>query len=139
MNPSSDTLRSLLQSVCTIAVIGAKDTPTQPVDGVGRYLLQSGFAVIPVHPVRTGVWGLTTYASVRDIPAPVDIVVVFRAPQYCPGHAREVLGMKHRPVAFWMQLGIRSSEAASLMEDAGIVVVQDVCLKRELCRLFPRP
>lgn len=131
MQPDQDTIRALLQKARTIAVIGAKDAPGQPVDGVGRYLMKAGYTVIPVHPVRKNVWGLTTYPSIKDVPGPVDIVDLFRAAGYCPDHAREVLALAHKPMAFWMQLGITSPEATELMEEAGISVIQDKCLKVE--------
>lgn len=138
MQPDQDTIRALLEKARTIAVIGAKDAPGQPVDGVGRYLMRAGYTVIPVHPVRKNVWGLTTYPSITDVPEPVDIVDLFRAAQYCPDHAREVLTMAHRPMAFWMQLGITSPEATALMEEAGILVIQDKCSKVEHLRLVGR-
>ena len=137
MNPTSDELRTLLQQVGTIAVIGAKDTPGHPVDGVGRYLMGRGISIIPVHPVRTCVWGLKTYESVRDIPQKVDLVNVFRASQYCSNHAREVLAMKYKPMIFWMQLGIHSVEASQILESQGVCVVQDICLKVEYNNFFP--
>lgn len=124
----NENLRRLLDGVRTIAVLGAKDVPGQAVDRVGRYLIKAGYDVIPVHPVRKNVWGLTTYASLADIPRPVDMVDVFRAPQYCPGHARETLAMSPLPKIFWMQLGIRSSEASELLAEHGIHVVEDACL-----------
>ena len=128
-------LRNLLKNVRTIAILGAKDSPGQPVDRVGRYLVKAGFDVIPVHPVRKNVWGLTTYASLRDIPQAVDLIDVFRAPQYCLEHAREALSLSPLPGIFWMQLGIRNEEAAELLREGGITVVQDACLLVEHSRL----
>lgn len=136
MQPDQETIRALLAKARTIAVIGAKDTPGQPVDGVGRFLIQAGYDVIPVHPKRKNVWGLTTYASITDVPTPVDIVNIFRAAEYCPAHAREVLSMARKPLAFWMQLGITSPEAVALLEPEHIIVIQDKCLKVEHMRLF---
>ena len=133
----TESLRRLLTEVRVIAVVGAKDAPGQAVDRVGRYLIKAGYDVIPVHPVRKNVWGLTTYASLADIPRPVDLVDVFRAPQYCPDHAREALAMSPRPKAFWMQLGIRSEEAAALLAEQGVIVVEDACLMVDHARVFP--
>ena len=133
----TESLRRLLTEVRVIAVVGAKDAPGQAVDRVGRYLIKAGYDVIPVHPVRKNVWGLVTYASLADIPRPVDMVNVFRAPQYCPGHACEALAMSPRPKAFWMQLGIRSREASDLLAEQGVIVVEDACLMVDHARLFP--
>ncbi|MFV0421022.1 CoA-binding protein [Oleidesulfovibrio sp.] len=131
-----DTMRDILAKAKTIAIIGAKDKPGQAVDTVGRYMIKAGYTVIPVHPVRQNVWGLTTYASITDIPVAVDIVNLFRASQYCPEHAREVLAMAHRPAAFWMQLGISSPEAGALMAQNNIAVIEDKCIMVEHQRVM---
>lgn len=122
-------LAGLLGQVKTIAVIGAVDKPGRPVDMVGRYLIEAGFEVIPVHPKRSDVWGLTTYKSLTDIPVPVDLVDVFRAPQFVPGHARECLALDPPPKAFWMQSGIDSEEARAILADSPVTVIADRCLK----------
>lgn len=122
-----DTLRSLLQSTRSIAVVGAKDKAGQDVDRVGRYLMAAGYTVYPVHPVRRNVWDLPTFASLADLP-PVDMVNLFRAPQHCVEHAREILQLPWKPRIFWMQQGIRSPEAGQLMHQAGIQVIEDRCV-----------
>ncbi|MCA1986489.1 MAG: CoA-binding protein [Desulfovibrio sp.] len=121
-------LSAVMQAARTIAILGAKDKPGAPVDRVGRYLIQAGYTVIPVHPKRKDVWGLPTYASLADIPDHVDIVNLFRAPQYCPDHAREVLALASQPSCFWMQSGIVSLEARQLLQHTGMLVVEDRCL-----------
>ena len=128
-------VRKLLQQVKTIAVVGAKDRPGSAVDMVGRYLMAAGYRVIPVHPMRENVWGVPTYKSITDIPEQVDLVDVFRAPEFCLAHAQEALLMKHKPQAFWMQLGISNSAARLLLEPQGIQVVEDACIKVEYARL----
>ena len=132
----NENLRRLLGDIRTIAVLGAKDAPGQAVDRVGRYLIKVGYDIIPVHPVRKNVWGLTTYASLADIPRPVDMVNVFRAPQYCLEHAREALAMSRPPKVFWMQLGIRNDDAAKLLAERGVIVVEDACLMVDHARVF---
>jgi len=129
-------LRQALDGCSSVAVVGAKDKPGSPVDRVGRYLIEAGFTVYPVHPVRTGVWGLTTYRSILDIPHPVDIVDLFRAADHCPDHARETLALATPPRIFWMQLGIFSFEARTLLVKTPITVVEDLCLMVEHRRLF---
>lgn len=127
-------LAGLLREVKTIAIIGAVDKPGRPVDRVGREMIDMGFEIIPVHPVRQEVWGLTTYKTVNDIPKPVDVVDLFRNAQFCPGHAEEVLKMAQLPKLFWMQSGIVSQEARTILQDTGITVIEDRCLKVELQR-----
>lgn len=129
--------RSILGEAHSIAIIGAKDKPGQPVDRVGRYLLDQGYTVFPVHPARKSVWGLPAVASLAELPAPVDIVNLFRAPEFCPGHAQEVLNLSWRPKMFWMQLGIHSAEARQLLEKTGITVVENLCIMVEHARLLP--
>lgn len=132
-------IRNLLRNIKTIAIVGAKDKAGQPVDMVGRYLMAAGYTVLPVHPVRKAVWGLTTYASLEDIPplpgTPLDALVLFRASEHCPAHAREALLRQPLPRLFWMQEGISSQEAAALMQEAGVAVVQNLCIKTEHERL----
>lgn len=123
-----DSLRTLLQSVRSIAIVGAKDKAGQDVDRVGRYLMAAGYSIYPVHPVRREVWGLPTYASLGELPEAVDMVNLFRAPQYCAEHAREILHLSWKPRIFWMQQGIRSPEAGLLMHEAGIQVIEDRCI-----------
>ena len=128
-------LSPLLSKVKTIAVVGAVDKPSRPVDRVGREMIGMGFDVIPVHPKRSDIWGLTTYQTVNDIPVPVDVVDLFRNGELCPDHAREVLKMVPLPKIFWMQLGVHSVEAREILAGSGIVVIEDRCLKVELKRL----
>ena len=92
--------------------------------------------MIPVHPIRKDVWSLQTYPSLAEVPFPVDIVNVFRAPQYCPDHARETVALSPLPQLFWMQQGIVSPEAASIAGKAGIAVVEDLCIMVEHKRLL---
>lgn len=131
-----DSLRQLLQQIRTIAIVGAKDKPGQPVDGVGRYLIDAGYTVYPVHPARRTVWGLPAYAGLTSLPEPVDCIDLFRAPEHCPAHAREILALPWKPRIFWMQLGIRSPEAGKLLAETGIQVVEDACLMVEHRRLL---
>ncbi|NJB67340.1 hypothetical protein GGQ74_000980 [Desulfobaculum xiamenense] len=129
-------MKNLLARVRTIAVLGAKDKPGQPVDMVGRYLIAAGFTVFPVHPKRNGVWGLPTFRTLADIPEPIDLVDVFRAPEHCADHARECAALAHAPLAFWMQSGITCPQAFEILKDTPTVVVQDACLMVEHRRLL---
>ena len=130
-----DTMKKLLAHCRTIAIVGAKDVSGQPVDMVGRYLIAAGYDVVPVHAVRKEVWGLPTYRKLADIPRPVDLVNLFRASHACPEHARETLALPSRVKGFWMQSGIRSREAGSMLAAAGICVVEDACIMVEHKRL----
>ena len=130
-----ESMKEILVECKNIAVIGAKDKPGQPVDRVGRYLINAGYNVIPVHPVRQNVWGLHTYVSIAEIPVAVDMVNVFRAPQYCAAHAREVLELEMLPKCFWMQSGITNTEAGKMLSAKEISVIEDKCIMVEHRRL----
>lgn len=132
---SDKELKALLDKVKTVAVVGASDRPGRPVDGVGRYLLAAGFDVVPVHPARHTVWGLPVCRSLADVDRPIHCVDLFRAPEHCPGHAREVLDLAEPPILFWMQSGIVSLQAQTLLAPTDIHVVQDRCLMVEHRRL----
>ncbi|NCC25289.1 MAG: CoA-binding protein [Deltaproteobacteria bacterium] len=132
----NEELAALLREVKTVAVLGAKDKPSQAVDRVGRYLLDHGFTVVPVHPVRTMVWGLEAYPSLGEVPGPIDLVDAFRAAVHCPGHVREALALAVRPRIFWVQSGIISPEAMSLAKEGGMVYIEDRCLMVEHDRLL---
>ncbi|WP_428558819.1 MAG: CoA-binding protein [Solidesulfovibrio sp. DCME] len=129
-------LKELLAPGKVIALVGAKDRPGTEVDMVGRYLIEAGFTVIPVHPARATVWGIPARKALADIDTAVDIVNLFRAPQHCPDHAAEVLDLPFRPACFWMQTGIVSPQARELLSPSGISVVEDRCIMVEHRRLW---
>ncbi len=133
---NDDDLRLLLSRIKTIAVIGAKDKPG-PVDRVGRYLIETGYTVIPVHPARKEVWGLPAYPTIGDVPGSIDMVNVFRAPDFCPAHAEECIALSPRPLLLWLQLGITSEQARDTALAAGIRYIEDACLMVDHKRLFP--
>jgi len=130
-----DELKALLEKVKTVAVLGAVDKPGRPVDMVGRYLIDAGLTVVPVHPKRSEVWGLPTCPTLADVPVPVDLVDVFRNPDHCPAHAAEALALAPRPLVFWMQSGIASPGAGAILAGSGIRVIEDACLMVEHRRL----
>jgi predicted CoA-binding protein len=131
-----DKIRTLLRSAKAIAILGAKDTQGQPVDAVGRYLIQAGYTVWPVHPVRRNAWGLPVFPSLMELPGKADIINLFRAASACPEHAREVLALPWKPSTFWMQTGIRSPEAGQALAAHGINVIEDLCIMVEHRRLL---
>lgn len=118
-----------------IAVIGLSDDPGRPSYRVARKLQRQGYRIIPVNPTRTGeILGEPVYAALADIPEPVDVVQVFRAAAHAPGVAREAVQLPGRPV-FWLQEGIVSDEAGEIAAGAGLPVVMNRCLWKEVQRL----
>src|SRR5882757_10285728 len=112
----SDTLiKSILRSVKTIAMVGASGNDIRPSYFAMMYLLNKGYKVVPVNPGMVGkeILGQTVYAALKDVPAPVDMVDVFREAKFAPDIARETLAEKDRlgVKVLWMQLGVISPEA----------------------------
>jgi O-acetylhomoserine (thiol)-lyase len=128
-------LRSILERVKTIALVGASPNWNRPSYFVMKYLQGKGYRVIPVNPGVAGqtLLGETVYASLRDIPDAVDMVDMFRAAEDAPDVAREAIAIGAK--VLWMQLGIRNDEAAAAAESAGIEVVMNRCPKIEFGRL----
>lgn len=127
----------LVRSAKRVAVVGIKtaDKPEQPAYNVPELLQKHGVEIVPVpvyYPDVTEILGAKVYRKVADIPGPVDIVDVFRRPSDIPGHLDDILAKK--PRAVWFQLGIRNDAAAETLAKAGILVVQDRCLKVEYRR-----
>ncbi len=120
-------IKTLIKEAKTIAVLGLSPKPERDSHRVARYLQGKGYTIIPVRPGQQEILGETVYKSLDDIEGPVDIVDVFRRSEQVPDHVPELLRLK--PKAVWMQLGIRSEEAANQLTEAGIDVIMDRCLK----------
>jgi uncharacterized protein len=130
-------IRGILNTVKTIAMVGLSPKDNRPSYFAFKYLLERGYHMIPVNPGQAGreILGQKVYAKLADIAEPVDMVDIFRASQYAPGVVKEALALKPRPQVIWMQLGVRSDEAARLAEEAGVKVVMNRCPKIEYGRL----
>ncbi|MER8591518.1 CoA-binding protein [Mesorhizobium sp. M1182] len=130
-------IAGILNSVKTIAMVGASANDVRPSYFVLKYLLGKGFSVFPINPGQAGkeILGQMTYARLADVPGPVDMVDVFRASAAVPGIVDEVLRLDPLPKVIWMQLGIRHDEAAARAEAAGIKVVMNRCPKIEYGKL----
>lgn len=126
-----DLIRTLLEDVKTIAVVGASPNPARPVYGVMQYLLRAGYRVIPVNPGQGGkeILGQRVYERLADIPEPVDLVDVFRRQDALAGVVDESLALSPKPKAIWMQLDLRDDAAAAKAEADGLTVIMDRCIK----------
>jgi predicted CoA-binding protein len=130
-------IRGILNTVKTIAMVGASAKDNRPSYFAFKYLLERGYRMIPVNPGLAGkdLLGQRIYARLSEIPEPIDMVDVFRAAQYALPVVQEALTLKPKPQVIWMQLGVRSDEAAALAEANGMKVVMNRCPKIEYGRL----
>lgn len=130
---SPDYIRGILQSVKTIALVGASANVVRPSNLVLKYLLDKGYNVIPVNPALEGqeLYGRRAYAALKDIPVPVDMVDVFRKSEAALTVVHDALALSPLPKVIWMQLGVRNDEAAALAEAQGVKVVMNRCAKME--------
>ena len=133
---SDDYLRGILESVHTIAVVGASPKSDRPSHGVMRFLQRSGYRAIPVNPTSAGetINGERCRATLADIGEPVDMVDIFRRSEHAGAVVDEAIAIGAKVV--WMQLGVRDDEAAARAEKAGLKVVMNRCPAIERPRLI---
>ncbi len=127
-------IAEIVRAAKRIAVLGIRSEAhaDRPAFYVAEYLAARGAEIVPVpvyEPAVTEILGQKVYRKLVDIPGPVDVVDVFRRPHDIPAHLPDLLALSPRVV--WFQAGIRNDEAARVLADAGILVVQDHCLKVE--------
>jgi len=127
MEVTWDDVQRILETTKTIAVVGLSDKPDRDSYQVAAYLQQQGYRIIPVNPRAKEVLGEKAYASLRDVPEPVEVVQIFR-------RSEEVLPIVEDAIAvgakvIWMQSGIVNEEAAARAEAAGLAVIMNACMR----------
>ena len=132
----AETIQRVIHTATTIAIVGLSNNELRASYFVGYYLKRHGYRVIPVNPREKTILGETSYPSLPDVPVPVDIVNVFRAPDALPGIARDAVAIKAGTL--WCQFGVINDEGARIAEDDGVTVVMDRCLKVEHARYVGR-
>lgn len=132
-----DTIRSILDSVKTIALVGASSNPARPSFAVLRYLLQHDYRVFAINPGLAGqtILGAPVYGRLSDVPEPIDMVDVFRNSEAAGPIVDEALSLRPLPKVIWMQLTVRNDEAARRAEAQGLTVIMNRCPKIEFGRL----
>ncbi|WP_274424725.1 CoA-binding protein [Chelativorans sp. YIM 93263] len=130
-------ISDILNGVKSVAIVGASANEVRPSFFVTKYLIDKGYRVFPINPGQAGkeIAGAKAYASLADLPEPVDMVDIFRASSAVPGITDEILAMDPLPKVVWMQLAIRDDASAARLEEKGIKVVMDRCPKIEYGRL----
>ncbi len=134
---SDSYIRGILNTVKTIAMVGASEKENRPSYFAFKYLLERGYTMIPVNPLRAGeqILGRRIYARLSDVPEPIDMVDIFRSSRHALPIVQEALALSPRPQVIWMQLTVRNDEAAALAEAGGMKVVMNRCPKIEYGRL----
>jgi predicted CoA-binding protein len=127
-------IREIFKSIRTIASVGLSSNPEKESYGVALYLKLVGYDIIPVNPREKQVLGEKAYSDLLSIPGRVDVVQIFRPSQYVPPVVDQAIQIGARIV--WMQEGIRNAAAAKKAEDAGLVVIQDACMRSWHRHLF---
>jgi predicted CoA-binding protein len=130
------TMQRVLYNAKTVAIVGLSGNELRASHFVGYYLKRHGYRVIPVNPRETEILGEKCFKSLADVPVPIDIVNVFRAPDALPEIAREAVAV--RVGTLWCQFGVVNAEGARIAEAGGVTVVMDRCLKIEHARYAGR-
>lgn len=129
-------IQRVLQNARNIAVVGLSANPLRASYFVGFYLQRHGYRVIPVNPRETEILGERSFASLHEVPVPVDIVNVFRAPAALPEIARDAVAIGAK--CLWCQFGVINEEGARIAEQGGVTVIMDRCIKVEHARYAGR-
>ncbi len=127
--PQSDPIAELLKRSKTIAVVGLSNSPLRPSHGVSAYMQTNGYRIIPVNPQIKGALGEKSFASLLDVPEKIDIVNIFRRPEFVEEVVDQAIQLK--VPAVWMQEGVVHEQAAEKARKAGIFVVMDRCILQE--------
>ena len=130
------TIQRVLHTASTMAIVGLSSNELRASNFVGYYLKRHGYRVIPVNPRETEILGEKCYKSLAEIPVPVDIVNVFRAPDALPGIAKEAVAIGAQ--CLWCQFGVINEEGTRIAEAGGVTVIEDRCMKVEYARYVGR-
>jgi hypothetical protein len=125
----SDSIRDLLRAAKTIAVVGLSDNPLRPSHGVSAYMQAQGYRIIPVNPCIREALGEEAYPSLLDVPGKIDIVNVFRRPEFVDQIVDQAIQLKIP--AIWMQEEVINEFAAAQARQAGLFVAMDLCILKE--------
>lgn len=133
-NPGDDEIKALLEQAQHIAVVGLSPKPTRPSHGVARELQGFGYHIIPVRPATAEVLGEKAWADLREVEGPIDLVDVFLNPSRLDPVVDACIELKIP--AIWLQEGVINESAAQRAQQAGILVIMDLCIYKEHQRLI---
>ena len=130
------TIQKILHNAKTIAIVGLSSNVLRASYFVGFYLKRHGYRIIPVNPRESEVLGEKSYNNLNEVPIPVDVVNVFRAPAALPGIAKEAIQIQAS--SLWCQFGVVNEHGAQMAEEGGLSVIMDRCIKIEHARYIGR-
>jgi predicted CoA-binding protein len=128
-SPQPDSIADLLKRSKTIAVVGLSNSPLRPSHGVSAYMQMNGYRIIPVNPKIKEALGENAYATLLDVPDKIDIVNIFRRPEFVEEVVDQAIRLK--VPAIWMQEEVVNEKAAHKARQAGIFVIMDSCILKE--------
>ncbi|MCL2933333.1 MAG: CoA-binding protein [Trichodesmium sp. MAG_R03] len=134
LNRNDRIKRDILKNSQIIAVVGHSEKPERTSYQIAQFLREVGYKVYSVNPIVKEIDTLPTYATLQDIPEPVDIVNVFRRSEYLPEIVEAAIAIKTKTI--WTQLGVRDWQSANKALDAGLNLAMDICIKVEYLRLL---
>lgn len=133
-NPGSDALAAILRRAKRIAVVGHSDDPSRDSYRVAQYLRHHGYEVFAVNPLARSAGGIHFYTDLASVPKPIDLVDIFRRPEFLGGVTDEAI--REGAKAVWMQEGLVDNAAAVRAQLAGLAVVMNRCILKEHARLI---
>ena len=134
MTSETDPIAAMLEKYKTLAVVGLSSKSSRPSHGVAAYMKARGYRIIPVNPRETAVLGEKAYASLDEVPDPVEIVVIFRRPEHVPEVVKSAIRKGAKVI--WMQEGVAHEDAARRARARGLEVVEDRCILKEYAKRF---
>ncbi|SFD78081.1 Predicted CoA-binding protein [Lentibacillus persicus] len=126
-NPSNETVKAVLESANTIAVVGLSDNPERTSYQISKIMQEQGYTIIPVNPKVDEVLGEKAYDTLTDVKESIDIINVFRRSEYLPDIAKDASQTNCR--VFWAQQGVINQEAYDYLKERGFTVMMDMCIK----------
>ena len=129
-----DPITAVLERYTTLVVVGLSAKPTRPSHGVAAYMKDRGYRIIPVNPNEQVIFGEKVYPSLQDVPAPLDVVVIFRKPEHVPDLVETAIRKGAKVI--WMQEGVVHEAASCRAREAGLEVIQDRCILKEYAKRF---
>lgn len=126
-NPANETIKSILESAKTIAVVGLSNNPERTSYQISKAMQDSGYKIIPVNPTVDEVLGEKSYSSLTEIEENIDVINVFRRPEHLPSVAKEAAETNCK--VFWAQQGVVNEEAYDYLKERDFTVIMDLCIK----------